>query len=54
MSYVSYMSYLNYMNFLFLIFFSKNFREYIRMENPNYENEEIEKKYLNNMQKNQF
>ena len=24
------------------------------MENPNYKNENIERKYLNNMQKNQF
>ena len=30
------------------------FREYIKMENPNYKNQNIERKYLNNMQKNQF
>ena len=34
--------------------FSKNIHEYIRMENPSYKNENIERKYLNNMQKNQF
>ena len=41
---------------MFAVFkiFSKNFREYIRMENPSYKNENIERKYLNNMGKNQF
>ena len=40
--------------FLMLKIFSKNFHEYIRVENPNYKNENTERKYLNNMQKNQF
>ena len=41
---------------LFLICqnFSKNFREYITMENLDYKNENIERKYLENMQNNQF
>ena len=30
--------------------FSKNFREYIRMETLDYKNEDIERKYLKNMQ----
>ena len=34
--------------------FSKNFREYIRMENLDYKNENIERKYLEHMQNNQF
>ena len=29
--------------------FSKNFRDYIRMENSNYENENIDTKYLKTM-----
>ena len=29
-------------------------REYVRMENVNYNNKNIERKYLNNMRKNQF
>ena len=28
--------------------------EYVRMENVNYNNKSIERKYLNNMRKNQF
>ena len=44
------------LNIIFSVFknFWKFFCEYIRMENPNYKNENIEKKHLNNMQKNQF
>ena len=34
--------------------FPENFREYIRMENPNHKNKNIERKYLKNTQKNQF
>ena len=34
--------------------FSKNFREYIMMENRSYENENIARKYLSNMRRNQF
>ena len=34
--------------------FWKNFRKYIRMENRNYKNELIERKYLENMLNNQF
>ena len=34
--------------------FWKNFRKYIRMENQNYKNEFIERKYLENMRNNQF
>ena len=34
--------------------FSKNFCEYITMENLDYKNENIERKYLENMQDNQF
>ena len=34
--------------------FAKKFREYITMENPSYKNENIERKYLGNRQKNQF
>ena len=34
--------------------FSEKFREYIWTENPNYKNENIERKYLNNIEKNQF
>ena len=34
--------------------FQKNFCEYIRMENPGYKNENINRKYLNNMWKNEF
>ena len=30
-----------------------NFREYLGMENQNYKNENIERKYLNNMRNNQ-
>ena len=49
----------NYLNcFKYNIFvqkiFSKSFREYIRMGNSNYKNENIETKYFNNMRKNQF
>ena len=33
--------------------FSKDL-EYIRIENPSYKNENVERKYLNNMQKSQF
>ena len=32
----------------------KKFCEYIWMENPSYKNENIERKYLNNMLKNKF
>ena len=38
--------------FVFKIF-SKDL-EYIRIENPSYKNENVERKYLNNMQKSQF
>ena len=34
--------------------FQKNFREYIKMENPSYKNENIERKYLNKMPEKQF
>ena len=34
--------------------FSKNFREYIRIEKIDYKNENIEKKYFKNMKNNQF
>ena len=34
--------------------FSKNFGEYIRMENPSYKNGNIERKYLNDTWRNQF
>ena len=34
--------------------FSKDFIEYIRIENPSYKNENVERKYLNNMQKSPF
>ena len=34
--------------------FSKNFREYIRTENLDYNNENIERKYLKNMQHKNF
>ena len=37
-----------------LKFLFQNFCEYIRMENPNYESKNIERKYLNNIKKNQF
>ena len=37
-----------------MINFSKNFCEYIRMGNQDYKNENIERKYLENMQYNQF
>ena len=30
------------------------FHEYIRMENLGYKNEDVERKYLRNMQNNQF
>ena len=30
------------------------FHEYIRMENRGYKNEDVERKYLRNMQNNQF
>ena len=33
---------------------SNNFSEYIWMEKPNYKNENIQRKYLNNMRKNQY
>ena len=34
--------------------FTSIYFECIRMENPNYKNENIERKYLKNLQKNQF
>ena len=34
--------------------FSKIFWEYVKMENSNYKNKNIETKYLSNMRKNQF
>ena len=34
--------------------FSKSFHEYIRIENTNYKNENIETKYLSKMRKNYF
>ena len=34
--------------------FNSIYFECIRMENPNYKNENIERKYLKNLQKNQF
>ena len=34
--------------------FILNFRKYIKMENPNYKNKNIERKYLSNMRKNEF
>ena len=34
--------------------FSKNFREYIRMENLDYKNKNVDRRYLNNLQNNQF
>ena len=40
--------------FLFQRFLFWNFRENIRMEYANFKNENIEKKYLNNMQKSRF
>ena len=43
--------YLNTIFFIF-IYFSKNFREYIRMENQGNNNENIEKKCLENMRNN--
>ena len=44
----------NYLNTIFFIFiyFSKNFHEYIRMENQGNNNENLEKKYLENMRNN--
>ena len=47
---------LNFFEFIFfnLKNFSKKFHEYIRMEKLGYKNEHIEKKYLRNMQNNQF
>ena len=42
-------------NKVFFVFKILNFfGEYIMMENSNYKNENIERKYLNNMRKNQF
>ena len=38
----------------FILKFILNFCEYIRMKNPSYKSEHIERKYLNNMGKNQF
>ena len=42
----------NYLNTLFFVFinFTKSFCEYIRMENQGNNNENIESKYLQNMQ----
>ena len=40
--------------FLFSKKFWKNFREYIKMENPSYKNENIERNYLNKMPEKQF
>ena len=34
--------------------FSKDLREYTKIENPSYKNENTDKKYLYNMQENQF
>ena len=47
---------LNFFEFIFfnLKNFSKTFHEYIRMENLGYKNEDVERKYLRNMQNNQF
>ena len=44
------------LNAIFFVFknFSKNFHEYIRMEDSTYKNENIDKKFLINMWKNQF
>ena len=44
------------LNIIFSVFknFSKNCREYIRTENPDYKNENIEMKYLNEIRENQF
>ena len=43
-------------NIIFFVFkiLSIHFREYRRMENPNYINKNIERKNLNSMWKNQF
>ena len=70
MSYVSNMSYESYMSYvgrlyelyelctLFEFFMNDSklleITSYIRMENPNYENKNIERKYLNSMRKIQF
>ena len=40
--------------FFGLISSSKSLCEYIRMEHQDYKNESIEKRYLDNMQNNQF
>ena len=47
---------LNFFEFIFfdLKNFSKMFHEYIMMENLGYKNEDVERKYLRNMQNNQF
>ena len=39
--------------FVFKTFY-KNVREYIRIKNPNYENENIKRKYLSNVQRNKI
>ena len=43
-------------NIVFSVFknFSKHFPEYTRMKNPSYKNKNIERKYLNDMWKNQI
>ena len=39
---------------MFSNIFQKILHEYVRTENPSYKNKNIERKYLNNMEKNQF
>ena len=49
-------NYLNCFKYNIFVFknISKNFGEYIMMENSNYKSKIIETKYLKNMQKNQY